>query len=123
MIARLAAAMAAESAFTNGFVKSFFRRLRPGMHFEHNDPLPYGMRRPITGSFPSGHASTAFMVATLLADGTDAGPAYFTLAALVAGSRVYVRMHHPSDVVAGAVLGLALGRFARRFAPLDGRTR
>ena len=79
------------------------------------------MRRPITSSFPSGHATTAFMAATMLADGTNAGPAYFTLAALIAFSRVYVRLHHTSDIVGGALLGLALGRIAKRIVPLGGR--
>ena len=107
-------ALGIESAITNGFVKSLFRRERPPEHFEHEDPLPYGMRRPITSSFPSGHAATAFMCATMLSDRRTA-PAWFTLAALVASSRVYVRMHHVSDVAAGAALGLALGAVARRF--------
>ena len=119
LVARLTAVMSAESLFTNGFVKSFFRRVRPPEHFQHDEKLPYGMRRPITSSFPSGHSATAFMVATLLSEGTDAGPAYFTLAALISFSRVYVRMHHTSDVVGGAVLGLALGQLVRRFVSLD----
>jgi undecaprenyl-diphosphatase len=119
VIVRLAATMSVESALTNGLIKSFFRRVRPPDHFEGAaDPLPYGMRRPITSSFPSGHAATAFMTATLLAEGTDAGPAYFTLASLIAFSRVYVRMHHTSDVLGGAVLGLALGRVASRIVNL-----
>ena len=80
----------------------------------HDDPLPYGMRRPITSSFPSGHAATAFMCAGVLASGRLQGP-WFALAALVAGSRVYVRMHHASDVMAGVALGLALVPVAHRF--------
>jgi membrane-associated phospholipid phosphatase len=120
VIVRLAVTMSVESALTNGLIKSLFRRVRPPEHFERADPLPYGMRRPITSSFPSGHAATAFMTATLLADGTDAGPAYFTLASLIAFSRVYVRMHHTSDVLGGAMLGLALGRVARRVVKLRG---
>jgi undecaprenyl-diphosphatase len=99
-----------ESAITNGLVKALFRRVRPPEHFTNDDPLPYGMRRPITSSFPSGHAATAFMCAVLLSKGTRTGPFYFSLAALVAASRVYTRMHHPSDVAAGAALGLALGK-------------
>jgi undecaprenyl-diphosphatase len=90
-------------------VKSFFRRVRPPEHFTNTDPLPYGMRRPITSSFPSGHAATAFMCAVVLSRGNRAAPFYFSLAALVAFSRVYTRMHHTSDVVAGAALGLVLG--------------
>ena len=110
---RFSAVLGAESLVTNGLVKSLFRRVRPREHFDNDDPLPYGMRRPITSSFPSGHAATAFMCASVLAHGRRSGPAWFTLAALVGFSRVYVRMHHASDVVAGAALGLALGRAAR----------
>ena len=65
-----------------------------------HEPLPYGMHRPITSSFPSGHAASAFTAAVLLADSPFA-PAYFLLAAGIAASRVYVRMHHTSDIVAG----------------------
>jgi undecaprenyl-diphosphatase len=106
---RFSKVLGMESAITNGAVKSLFRRVRPPEHFAHDDPLPYGMRRPITSSFPSGHAATAFMCASLLSRGTRAGGVYFSLAALVAASRVYTRMHHASDVAAGAALGLALG--------------
>jgi undecaprenyl-diphosphatase len=116
---KLGALLGAESILTNGIVKSFFRRVRPQEHFVHDAPLPYGMRRPITSSFPSGHATTAFMAATLLSKGTRAAPAYYALAGLVAYSRVHVRMHHPADVVGGAALGLALGAVARRFVSLD----
>jgi undecaprenyl-diphosphatase len=116
---KLGALLGAESILTNGVVKSFFRRVRPPEHFTHDAPLPYGMRRPITSSFPSGHAATAFMAATLLSEGTRAGPAYFGLAGLVAYSRVHVRMHHPADVLGGAALGLVLGQIARRFVSLD----
>ena len=45
-------------------------------------------------------------------------PAYYTLAGLVAYSRVHVKMHHAADVVGGAVLGVALGALARRFVRL-----
>jgi undecaprenyl-diphosphatase len=117
---RFSTALGIESGFTNGLVKSLFRRVRPQEHFAHHDPLPYGMRRPITSSFPSGHAATAFMCAGVLAGRRTAVP-WFTLAALVAASRVYVRMHHASDVVAGSALGLALVPFARRFVA-RGRT-
>jgi len=106
---RFSTALGIESAFTNGLVKSLFRRVRPPEHFAHNDPLPYRMRRPITSSFPSGHAATAFMCAVVLSRGNRTAPFYFTLAALISFSRVYTRMHHPSDVAAGAALGLALG--------------
>jgi undecaprenyl-diphosphatase len=116
---RFSAALGVESLITNVGVKSLFRRVRPSEHFEHAAPLPYGMRRPITSAFPSGHAATAFMCAAVLGKGRATAPAWFALAALVAGSRVYVRMHHASDVLAGAALGLALAPAARRFVLRD----
>lgn len=114
---RLATAMGTESTLTNGVIKSFFRRVRPPDEFA-GGPLPYGMHRPITSAFPSGHAASAFTAASLLADDDPLGPAYYALAALVAASRVYVRMHHPSDVMAGAAWGLAFGQWVRRNRPL-----
>jgi undecaprenyl-diphosphatase len=41
-------------------------------------------------------------------------PLWFGLAGVVATSRVYVKVHHASDVVAGAAIGLALGAVATR---------
>jgi len=41
------------------------------------------------------------------------------VACVVASSRVYVKMHHASDVVAGAALGAAMGRAARTLFPLS----
>ena len=45
-------------------------------------------------------------------------PAYAALALTVAASRIHVRIHHASDVLAGVATGLALGALARRLAPL-----
>ncbi|HEU5306998.1 MAG TPA: phosphatase PAP2 family protein [Acidimicrobiia bacterium] len=115
---RMGAALGVESLVTNGPVKAMFRRVRPESDHPPEGPLPYGLHRPVTSSFPSGHAASAFTAATLLAGG-PATPMWFALAAMVASSRVYTRMHHTSDVVAGAALGVALGVAARRLLPLD----
>ena len=108
--ARLSAALAVESALVNGAVKSLFRRERPA----HAEERPHHLRQPLTSSFPSGHASAAFMAATLLAERTRVKPLWYALAGVVAASRVHTRIHHASDVVAGAALGLALGRVVRK---------
>lgn len=72
------------------------------------DPEPL-MEVPTTSSFPSGHAATSFACALILA---RAAPRLtiplFVLAALIAFSRVYVGVHYPFDVMAGALLGLAV---------------
>ena len=108
---RLGASMGVESALTNGPIKMCFRRVRPLLDDPH-EPLPYGMHHPVTSSFPSGHSASAFTAAVLLA-GSPVTALYFVLASCVAFSRVYVRLHHASDVVAGAALGVAFGTLAR----------
>lgn len=113
---KFAATMGIESGLTNGAIKSLFRRVRPE-HEIAEGPLPYGMRRPITSSFPSGHATAAFTAAAILARTGHGDAFWYALAIVVAGSRVYVRMHHASDVIAGAMVGIALGRAAQRFFP------
>jgi undecaprenyl-diphosphatase len=116
-VVRLSGALAVESALTNGVVKSVFRRVRPDRTAEVVEgPMPFGMRIPITTSFPSGHAGSAFCAATILADETESF-AWYALATVVAASRVYVRMHHATDVLAGAALGCLIGRAVRVALP------
>jgi undecaprenyl-diphosphatase len=109
---RLSAVLAAESLLINGVVKSFFRRRRPEWLSE--TPRPHRLRRPRSSSFPSGHASAAFTAATLLAEDDPLWPLYYAAAAVVASSRTYVKIHHASDVVAGAITGVVIGRIARK---------
>lgn len=111
---RLSAALGAESAFVNGAVKSLFRRERPA----HEVERPHNLRQPLTSSFPSGHASAAFLAATLLSERSRIKPFWYAAAGVVAVSRVHVRIHHASDVVVGAGIGLAFGRLIRKVLPL-----
>jgi membrane-associated phospholipid phosphatase len=82
---------------------------------------------PHDGSFPSGHASGSFCVASFVAVALPAvwpSPAgrvggvhvviaaTVALASLIAGSRVYLGAHFPSDVVAGALTGACFGVLA-----------
>ncbi len=87
----------------------------------------FGRKRPITSadetsfqpgssnqSFPSGHATEAFTLASVVAarsSGWLIPTLAYTGACLVAYDRVNDRAHFPSDVVAGAALGIAVGRF------------
>jgi undecaprenyl-diphosphatase len=107
---RTSTALGLESLLVNAGIKSLFRRRRPVPEFER----PHYLRMPKTTSFPSGHASTAFVAAALLSDGSRAKPLYYALATVVAATRIHVRIHHASDVVGGAVLGVALGALAKR---------
>ncbi len=107
-VVRLATALGMESAFVNGPVKSIFRRARPV-----SDPTA----SPRTTSFPSGHASAAAVFVAVAGDDDPLALLYLVAGATVATSRVYVRIHHASDVVAGAALGAVLAAGFRRWWP------
>jgi membrane-associated phospholipid phosphatase len=103
----MSALIGVESLIVNQGLKRLFHRTRPT---ESGDPR-YPVRHPSTSSFPSGHASAAFFAASILttATGRSLAPVWYSTAVIVAVSRAYVRIHHPSDVVGGAAVGAALG--------------
>ena len=107
----LSAVLGAESLLVNQGIKRLFRRTRPTLSGDDR----FSVRTPRTSSFPSGHASSAFCAATVLT--SFGGPAWavaiwWITALVVASSRVVVRIHHFSDVVAGAATGTGLGLIA-----------
>lgn len=112
---RLAVALGLESAIVNGGLKNIMKRERPPLLDERS----FEVRRPKTKSFPSGHASSATLTAVLLSESVPRlRPLWWTLAAIVSASRVHNRMHHGSDVAAGAVIGTSMGRAVQRYWPL-----
>jgi undecaprenyl-diphosphatase len=116
---RMAAALAVESGLVNGVLKQAVGRARP----TPPEAPPHAIRRPKTSSFPSGHASSAVLAAALLSERSALKPLWWSTAAIVAASRIHTRMHHASDVVAGAAIGGALAVTVRRLVPLDLRFR
>jgi len=92
----------------NTVVKVAVRRRRPEL-----PGLPPLIDTPTRLSFPSAHATTSFAaVRVFSALGVPAAPLQ-ALALGLALSRLYLGVHYPSDVVAGAALGTALGAAAR----------
>ena len=89
--------------------KPLIGRARPFV--DHVEYREIGVR-PDTPSFPSGHAATAAAGALAFARIWPAAaiPAW-TLAALIAISRVALGVHFPSDILAGFLLGALLARF------------
>jgi undecaprenyl-diphosphatase len=88
----------------NYVVKLIVRRPRPVL-----EGLPPLGGAPSSLSFPSAHATSSFAVATAMTRVEPLGALAFVLALALALGRPYLGMHYPSDVLAGAALGVALG--------------
>jgi len=101
-------------------IRFFYHRPRPfselpGIHQLLTDPA---------WSFPSGHATFFFAVATVVyLYHRKWGMFFFVAAALITIGRVVAGVHYPSDVLAGALIGGAVGyatfRIARKMVPSE----
>jgi len=69
-------------------------------------------------SFPSGHATAAFTVATMQsAFHPRQAPLWYGAATLIAASRVKLHRHYVHDAVAGAAVGYFAARYALKVGP------
>lgn len=112
VLAAIALAVALTDMASHRVIKPFFQRARP-----QKAGIAVALRTPphLGYSFPSNHAANSFATAVVLAAAQPAlaAPAFLT-AALVSYSRVYVGVHFPADVLAGALLGFLMGRMVVR---------
>ena len=103
---------AAVSAFSLGLtahplIKKGVRRLRP---YETHSEVRVDFKPLDRFSFPSGHTTHAFLMASLLiAFYPSLMVPAFLWAVMVGLSRVFLGVHYPTDVLAGMVLGLVCG--------------
>ena len=108
---RLWLAVALSFFVVDDLAKPFFARQRP---FQIMPDLRLIDARPSSAAFPSGHAAMAaagaFSMTRML---PQARWIVWPLAAIIAFSRVYLAVHWPTDVLAGALLGLAIGWFVQ----------
>jgi undecaprenyl-diphosphatase len=104
----LVAATSITTSLLNALFKYAVQRDRPPTIILDPKPL---MEVPTTSSFPSGHTSTSFACAYVI---SRLAPRLtipvFVLAALIGFSRVYVGVHYPLDVIAGAIFGLIVAK-------------
>ena len=85
-------------------VKKYVKRLRP---FEQMQNINHLIAPSDKYSFPSGHTAAAFVMAIILSTYFSVlSPWLYIMATLIGVSRVYLRVHYPTDIVAGAVLGI-----------------
>ncbi|ACL63916.1 phosphoesterase PA-phosphatase related [Anaeromyxobacter dehalogenans 2CP-1] len=116
LVAALGAAIAMSDGLGSQLLRPLLARRRPCY------ALPPGTFRWLApaadvGSLPSLHAANFFAMATVAAAaGPRLGLAALGVAVLVALSRVYVGVHWPTDVLAGAAWGVVCGMVARLLA-------
>ena len=93
-------------------IKSIVGRTRPSELLAEDELI---IKSPRHSSFPSGHSTTSFSVAMTLA--LNCSPMVFVpafiIAALIAFSRVYLRVHYFSDVFGGFIIGPVCGIIAK----------
>lgn len=95
-----------------GLILLFIQRPRPFVDAPSIEALIRSLPNEDLASFPSGHALFLFAFATTLAFYSPRLGKWFFLAALIIGiARVFVGVHWPSDILAGALIGVAGAAF------------
>ena len=97
---------------SNVILKQLIARVRP---CDINTAVELLIPRPTDYSFPSGHTSSSFAAGIVIFFKDKLiGSFALILAAAIAFSRLYLYVHYPSDVVAGIIIGIAIGIFTRK---------
>ena len=115
----MAVSLTLEVLCCNGILKPFVARTRP---CDVNTAIQLFVPHPSDYSFPSGHTGAAFAATSALFFSKNRIwiPALI-LAMLIGFTRLYLYVHYPSDVLAGALLGIMLGWIGNVLTKMTGR--
>ena len=105
--ASVACSLVLDLVSCNLLLKPLIGRIRP---FAVNTAVELLVKAPLDASFPSGHTAASFAaVFALKTAGSPLWKPALAAAVVIAFSRLYLYVHWPSDVLAGALLGAAVG--------------
>lgn len=107
-------ALAFAHVMGEGLIKHVVKRIRPCHSLDDDEQL---INRPRFYSFPSGHTTASFAmvgVSVLRCQVITFVPIIF-LASLISFSRIYLRVHYLTDVIAGVLLGTSCGMLSVLF--------
>ncbi|WP_411168907.1 phosphatase PAP2 family protein [Clostridium sp. MB05] len=92
------------SLFGEVIIKNIVKRPRPFITFPN---IKIMIKEPLSYSFPSGHTASSFAAAVVLSHYIKKWKyLFYSLASLIAFSRLYLLVHYPSDVLGGIILGV-----------------
>ena len=116
------AALILDLILCNGILKNLFHRVRP---YDIRTSIELLVKRPLDYSFPSGHTAVSFAAASAawFMKKRKTGVAFGAVACLIAFSRLYLYVHYPTDVLAGAVIGILCGAAASNLTEMAAAAR
>lgn len=101
-------------------IRFFWHRARPFVEQNFVPLIPHAD----SASFPSGHAAFFFAIGTVLyLYNKKAGIVFLLGGALIGTARVLAGLHWPSDVIAGALIGIACGWLVWKSAIIYSRSK
>lgn len=112
MVAEAVIAAVFTKFILTGFIRWLWFRPRP---FVAENFIPLIDQSPKEASFPSGHASFYFALSTIVyCYNKKLGIFFYVASFFITISRIFVGVHWPSDILAGAILGILVGLFLNK---------
>ncbi|WP_036931751.1 phosphatase PAP2 family protein [Proteocatella sphenisci] len=96
----------------NIILKPLIGRIRPS---DVNAAVDLLIKKPLDASFPSGHTMSSFAGAMcMMFYSIKYGIPAMILALIISFSRLYLYVHYPTDILAGAILGILIALLSKK---------